>query len=266
MTESEEAAANERPAAIVTGGSRGIGRGICERLGAAGWNVVVNFVRNAAAAEETAAAVRAAGGEATCVQADVAQSADRRRLIDETLASLGRIDALVNNAGVTSPGRLDLLDATEENWDVVFGANLKGPFFLAQAAAKAMIELRRQDVIERGWIVNISSISAFAVSTNRVDYCIAKSGIGMMTRLLAARLAEEGVQAFELQPGVIASDMTAPVQEKYDRLIADGLSPIRRWGRPTDVAEAVAAIVAGAFPFSTGETLHIDGGLHIQRL
>lgn len=266
MTDPPTSNVLSRPAVIVTGGSRGIGRGIGERLANDGWRVAVNYVRNAAAAEEVVQSIESGGGRAVAIQADVSQSKDRRRLVAETMTSFGRLDALVNNAGITSPGRLDLLDATEENWDLVLGANLKGPFFLSQEAAKAIIACRRQGKVARGWIVNVSSISALAASTNRADYCIAKSGVRMMTQLFAARLAEEGIQTFELRPGVIASDMTAPVREKYDAAIADGLSPMRRWGEASDVAEAVAAILGGAFPFSTGDCLHIDGGLHIQRL
>jgi NAD(P)-dependent dehydrogenase (short-subunit alcohol dehydrogenase family) len=149
---------------------------------------------------------------------------------------------------------------------VVFATNLKGPFFLSQVVARKMIELRQAGIIASGKIINISSISAYAVSTNRADYCMAKAAMQMMTWLLADRLAGEAIQVFELCPGVIASDMTAPVQEKYDRLIAEGLTPIRRWGQPEDVGQAVAAIVSGAFPFSTGERINVDGGFHLRRL
>jgi NAD(P)-dependent dehydrogenase (short-subunit alcohol dehydrogenase family) len=178
----------------------------------------------------------------------------------------GRIDVLVNNAGITSPGRKDLLDATEENWDLVFATNLKGPFFLAQLAARQMIELMNAGQIERGTIVNISSISALAGSSNRADYSIAKAAMQMMTWLFADRLASERIWVYEVCPGVIASDMTAPVKEKYDALIEGGLTPIKRWGQPEDVAKAVIALVGGAFPFSTGDRLHVDGGFHIRRL
>jgi 3-oxoacyl-[acyl-carrier protein] reductase len=200
------------------------------------------------------------------VRADVAVAADRAALLDEAASRFGRLDVLVNNAGITSPGRMDLLDATEENWDHVLATNLKGPFFLAQQAARRMIEFRRTGRIQRGTIVNISSISAYAVSTNRADYCIAKSAQPMMTWLLAARLADEQIRVFEICPGVIASDMTEPVREKYDRLIAEGLSPIRRWGEPEDVAKAVSVVVSDALPFTTGERINVDGGFHIRRL
>lgn len=253
-------------AAIVTGASRGIGRAIAVELARQGKAVVVNFVRSQDAAEEVVDSIRAGGGQAVAVQGDVGKSADRERLVAVALREFGRLDVLVNNAGITSPGRRDLLEATEEGWDEVFSTNLKGPFFLAQLAAREMIRLRRNGQIAEGTIVNVSSISAYAVSTNRADYCLAKSALPMMTWLLATRLADESIRVYEICPGVIASDMTAPVQAKYDELIAGGLSPIRRWGQPEDVARAVAAVVSGVFPFSTGERINVDGGFHIRRL
>jgi NAD(P)-dependent dehydrogenase (short-subunit alcohol dehydrogenase family) len=257
---------NSKPVALITGASRGIGRAIALRLAADGHAIVVNYHTNRAAAEEVVASIAAAGGEAVAVQADVGQAADRQRMVGETLSEFGRLDVLVNNAGITSVGRKDLLDATEESWDAVFATNLKGPFFLAQLAAREMIRLVKQNQIEHGTIVNVSSISAYAVSTNRADYCIAKSALRMMTWLLADRLAELHVRVYEVCPGVIASDMTAPVKEKYDKLIAEGMSPIRRWGQPEDVAAAVSMLASGALPFSTGERINVDGGFHIRRL
>lgn len=257
---------SQRPIAIITGGSRGIGRGIAERLAADGFGVVINYFSRRDAADELAAQIAAGGGEAFVVQADIGNTADRVRLVNETLQHFGRLDLLVNNAGITSPGRKDLLEATEEGWDQVFETNLKGPFFLAQHAAREMTKLIAAGTISGGTIINISSISAFAVSTNRADYCIAKSAMQMMTWLFATRLADDGIRVYEICPGVIASDMTAPVQEKYDKLIADGLSPIRRWGQPGDVAAAVAMLASGVLPFSTGERIHVDGGFHIRRL
>ncbi len=216
--------------------------------------------------EQVVATVQQRGGQAIAVRGDVAVAADRHGLVQACLNQWGRLDVLVNNAGITSPGRRDVLEATEEAWDQVFSTNLKGPFFLAQEAARHMVRQIQASEIARGFIVNVSSISAFAVSTNRPDYCIAKAAMQMMTWLYATRLAEESIRVYEVCPGVIASDMTAPVQEKYDRLIADGLSPIRRWGQPEDVARAVASLVSGEFAFSTGERIHVDGGYHIRRL
>jgi NAD(P)-dependent dehydrogenase (short-subunit alcohol dehydrogenase family) len=231
-----------------------------------GYAVVVNYLSNRAAADEVLSQIAAAGGQSAAVQGDVGVAADRVRMVGETLAEFGRIDVLVNNAGITSVGRKDLLEATEESWDTVFATNLKGPFFLAQHVAREMIRLIKASKIESGTIVNVSSISAYAVSSNRGDYCIAKSALQMMTWLLADRLAELRIRVYEVCPGVIASDMTAPVKEKYNLLIADGLSPIRRWGEPDDVAGAVAMLASGALPFSTGERINVDGGFHIRRL
>lgn len=254
------------PAAIVTGASRGIGSAIARELAQQGYAVAVNYLRNEKAAEEVVRQIKVSGGEAIAIRGDVGNAADRKQLIDAALTGFGRLNVLVNNAGITSPGRRDLLEATEESWDEVFATNLKGPFFLAQLAARAMISLRQSGQIPGGTIVNISSISAYAVSTNRADYCLAKSAFPMLTSLLATRLADDNIRVYEICPGVIASDMTAPVRAKYDALIADGLFPIRRWGEPEDVAQAVAAVVSGVFPFSTGERINVDGGFHIRRL
>ncbi|MGI8979140.1 MAG: 3-ketoacyl-ACP reductase [Pirellulaceae bacterium] len=255
-----------KPAALVTGASRGIGRAIALRLAEEGYAVVVNYLRSREKGKQVAGEIEAGGGSAVAVQADVGNGADRQRLLQETLAKFGRLDVLVNNAGITSPGRRDILDATEEGWDEVLATNLKGPFFLAQAAANEMLRLIEAKAMERGTIVNISSISALAVSVNRADYCIAKSALQMMTWLYAERLAPHNIHVFEVCPGIIASDMTEPVKQKYDELIAAGLTPIRRWGKPEDVAAAVASLVRGDIPFSTGERIHVDGGFHIRRL
>jgi NAD(P)-dependent dehydrogenase (short-subunit alcohol dehydrogenase family) len=256
----------ERPVALVTGSSRGIGRGIAQGLAAAGHAVVVNYYRSPEAAEEVVQGIRAGRGHAIALQGDVGDAADRTRLIDGTLSEFGRLDVLVNNAGITSQGRRDLLEATEESWDLVFSTNLKGPFFLAQAAANCRIAAIDAGRIPEGRIINISSISAYAATTNRADYCMAKAAMRMMTQLLAVRLADHSIRVYEVCPGVIESDMTAPVKEKYDRLIAEGLSPIRRWGTPEDVARAVVALTGDAFPFTTGDRINVDGGFHIRRL
>lgn len=252
--------------ALVTGASRGIGRAIALELGRLGFGVIVNYSSRADAADETAMQIDAAGGMGVPVQGDVAVEADRRRLVHAAMESFGRLDLLVNNAGITSQGRKDILEATEESWDKVFNTNLKGPFFLTQLAANEMVRQIGEKKIPCGKIVTISSISAYAVSTNRADYCMTKTALGMMTRLYAQRLADEGINVFEVCPGVIETDMTGPVKEKYDRLISEGLWPIRRWGQPEDVAKAVVAIVEDRFPFSTGQRFDIDGGFHIRSL
>ena len=252
--------------AIVTGGSRGIGRAIALELNRLGYAVLVNFVSNAEAAAEVAVKIHEAGGMAVTLRGDVASAHDREAMVRTAMEKFGRLDLLVNNAGITSPGRKDLLEITEEGWDSVFNTNLKGPFFLSQLAANEMVRGVRGGTIPGGKIINISSISAYAASVDRADYCLTKSAIGMMTHLFAQRLAEEKITVFEICPGVIESDMTAAVKAKYERLIASGLWPIRRWGKPDDVARAVAAIVLDHFPFSTGQRIDVDGGFHIRSL
>jgi 3-oxoacyl-[acyl-carrier protein] reductase len=250
------------PVAIVTGGSRGIGRAIALALAASHHDVVVNYARNADAAREVAAAIERAGRKAKLVQADVSIAADRKRIVDETLSTFGKIDLLVNNAGVAPDVRADLLDATEESFDRLIDINLKGPYFLTQLVARAMIERKTP-----GRIVNVTSVSAYAASTNRGDYCVSKAGLSMMTQLYAARLAGHGINVYEVRPGVIETDMTGPVKGKYDKLIFEGdLTPIKRWGHPEDVAKAVVAVATGLLPFSTGEVINVDGGFHMRRL
>jgi 3-oxoacyl-[acyl-carrier protein] reductase len=254
------------PVSLVTGASRGIGREIALELARLGHVVLVNYRSRQDAADEVVATIHRAGGHAISVQGDVSRAEDRRDLVERAMELGGRLDVLVNNAGITSPGRNDLLEATEESWDRVLATNLKGPFFLAQIAARHMIELVQTGTIPGGKIINISSISAYAMSTDRADYCIAKAGMGAMTLLLADRLAAERIQVFEICPGLIATDMTAPVRAKYDEQLAAGLVPQRRWGQPEDVARAVGAIVNDALPYSTGERINVDGGFHIRRL
>ena len=254
--------------AIVTGGSRGIGRAIAEALGAEGFNVAINYNRNRDAADEAAQGVRAAGGGAHVVQADVAATEDRERLVAETTQQFGPIGLLVNNAGMAPPVRADLLEATEDSFDQVLATNLKGPYFLSQRVANHMVEHRGAFPKDRfPMIVNIGSLSAYASSTNRGEYCVAKAAMGMMTKLFADRLADEGINVYEVRPGIIQTDMTSGVKEKYDRLIVEeGLTPIRRWGQPADLAKAVVALARCDFPFTTGEAINVDGGFHLHRL
>ena len=252
--------------AIVTGASRGIGRGIAVALGTLGWTVIINYRGNAPAAQETADAVSAAGGRALILQADIGVAADREYLVRTTVEKCGRLDLLVNNAGMAPRQRRDLLETTEESYDEVMAVNLKGPFFLTQRVANLMIELLQQGVIEQPKIINIGSMSAYTASVNRGEYCLSKAGLGMMTALFADRLAEYGILVYEVRPGVIATDMTSVVKERYDRLIGEGLTPVRRWGQPGDVAQAVLAIAQGYLPFSTGEVINVDCGFHLRRL
>lgn len=272
--------------ALITGSSRGIGRGIALELARMGMDVVVNYASNKEAAEKTAAdcveAARATGKvvRAEICKSDISLADDREELVDFTKKSFGQLDLLVNNAGITSIGRTDVLEASEENFDRLMAINLKGPYFLTQQVAKWMIEQAgipgtsaetfdrpsAPAVPYRPNIVTISSVSAYTVSTNRGDYCMAKAALGMLTKIYATRLAEYGINVYEVCPGVIASDMTAPVKEKYDRLIGEGLTPIARWGTPEDVGKAVVAIAQGLLPFSTGEVINVDGGFHLRRL
>lgn len=259
------------PVALITGSSRGIGRGIALALASAGYDTVINYAGNEDAARQTAADCESAGRghggvRAHVVRADIGNTADRDAMLAFVRERCGRLDLLVNNAGITSIGRADVLEATEENFDRLMAVNLKGPYFLSQQAGKWMIEQVTKDAERRPKIVTITSVSAYAVSTNRGDYCVAKAGLRMMTRLYAVRLAESGIGVYEVCPGIIESDMTAPVQAKYDRLIRDGLTPIRRWGTPDDVGRAVCAIASGAFAFSTGEVINVDGGFHLRTL
>ncbi len=257
---------SKRQAALVTGASRGIGRAIAVALAGQGWAVAINYRSNAAAAGDTLAQVRAAGGTGAVIQADIAGAADRERLLRETLAHFGRLDLLVNNAGMAPRQRIDMLQMSEASYDEVMAVNLKGPFFLTQAAARIMIDLRAAGTIDTPMIVNIGSMSAYTSSTSRAEYCLSKAGMGMMTALYADRLAEYGINVYEVRPGIIDTDMTSAAKSRYDKRIAEGLTPIARWGQPEDVGRAVAAIAAGALPFSTGEVINVDGGIHLQRL
>ena len=270
--------------ALITGASRGIGRGIALEMAKLGFDLVVNYVGNETAAHQTAqdciAQAQAAGRGilAGICQADVSAAADRQRLIDFTREKFGRLDLLVNNAGVAPTVRADILDAGEESFDRLININVKGPYFLTQLAAKWMIEQgvadrsssasgpRPSTFDSRPKIVTISSISAYTASTNRGDYCIAKAALSMLTPLYAARLAEHGIKVYEIRPGLIATDMTGPVKGKYDQLIAAGLTPIPRWGTPEDIGRAVAAIAQDLLPFSTGEVINVDGGFHLRTL
>jgi len=253
--------------AVVTGSSRGIGRGIALSLAEHGWHIVLNFRSNSGAAEDAQKAVEAAGGGALLVQADMSSQGDLNKLADATLKEYGRIDLLVNNAGVGPRQRTDMLRVGEASYDEVMDINLKGPFFLTQRVANEMIDLQKKGIIREPKIVNISSISAYTSSPARAEYCISKAGMSMMTKLWADRLAEYGINVYEIRPGIIATDLTSVVKDKYDRLILDeGLTPIKRWGLPEDIGKAVLAIAEGLFPFSTGEVINVDGGFHLHRL
>lgn len=232
-----------------------------------GARIAINYAGNAEAAAEALELVKNAGGDGFIVKGDVSVAADRGRMVEETYAHFGRIDLLVNNAGVAPKERADVLDAGEESFDRLFAINLKGPYFLSQAVAKRMMAQTPDAEGFRGRIVTITSISAYTASINRGDYCMVKAGLAMMTKLFAERLAGEGINVYEIRPGIIATDMTGSVKAKYDKLILEqGITPIRRWGLPEDIGRAVRAIAEDRFPFSTGAVFDVDGGFHLQRL
>jgi 3-oxoacyl-[acyl-carrier protein] reductase len=256
----------DRPVALVTGASRGIGRGVALALGGIGYDVAVNYVRDEAAAHAVADSLAALGVRAHVVRADVAVTEDRARLVDEVYATFGRLDLLVNNAGVGPRVRADILEAGEESFDHLVGVNLKGPYFLTQLVANRMIA-RLDPAAPLPKIVIISSISAYTASTNRGDYCVTKAGLAMTAKLYATRLAEHGINVYEIRPGIVDTDMTGPVRERYDDLIRNqGITPIRRWGLPEDVGRAVVAVAQDLLPFSTGQVIDVDGGFHLRRL
>jgi 3-oxoacyl-[acyl-carrier protein] reductase len=267
------AMADPVPVALVTGSSRGIGRGIALELARIGFSVAINFATNRAAAEECKKLCQArspsnSGAIFEIIQADISRGDDRARLVEFVTQRFGWIDLLVNNAGIAPRVRVDILETTEESFDHLLAVNAKGPYFLTQAVANlwASHPDELQSRKRKPKIVTISSVSAYAPSVNRGEYCLSKAALSMLTPLFAVRLAEYGIHVYEVRAGIIATDMTAKVKDKYDRMIADGLTPIERWGTPQDVGRAVAAIAEERFPFSTGEVINVDGGFHLRRL
>ncbi len=252
--------------ALITGASRGIGRGIALELAAHKWSIVINYQSNEQAAIETSERVRENGVDCITVKADIGIPSLREELVQSTIEKYGHIDLLVNNAGIAPKRRLDVLKTTEENYDKIMAVNLKGPFFLSQLVANEMIAGIQSKVMKFAKMINIGSISAYASSPNRAEYCISKAGMSMMTKIYADRLSEYGIHVYEIRPGVIETDMTNVVKQKYDTLIEEGFTPIKRWGQPSDVGKAVAAIAEEYFPFSTGEIINVDGGFHMRRL
>ena len=254
-----------KPTAIVTGGSRGIGYAIARKLGLDGYNIVILATGDPSKYADSLAALTAEGISWHYVRGSIDSTADRQKLVEEAVQKFGRIDVLVNNAGVAPLQRNDLLEMTEESFDRVIGINTKGTLFLTQLVAKQMLQ---QDVIgkKRGTIVNVGSCSAEVSSISRGEYCISKAGLSMVTQLFADRLAAEGILVHEVRPGVIATDMTSTVKAKYDALLEQGVFPIKRWGQPEDVANAVSTLCSDAFLYTTGNYIDIDGGFHIRRL
>jgi 3-oxoacyl-[acyl-carrier protein] reductase len=252
--------------ALVTGGGRGIGLGIARCLAAEGYDLAVVGVRAEERVRETLDTLRALGVDVLYCRADVSDRDARGRMLDAIRQRYGRLDVLVNNAGVAPTVRADILEATEESFERVMRINLQGPYFLTQSVARWMIRQREAEEGFRGCIVNVSSISATVASPSRGEYCLSKAGVSMATQLWAVRLAEYGLSVYEVRPGVIETDMTRAVQDKYDRLIAEGLTLQPRWGYPEDVGKAVAMLARGDLPYSTGQVVMVDGGLTIGRL
>ncbi len=252
--------------ALITGGSRGIGFGIAIALAKEGYDLAINGVREESKVQEALQQLRNSGVDVIYCQGDISNHESRLSIIEKVQAEFGQLNVLVNNAGVAPRERNDILKATEESFDYVVGTNLKGTYFLTQLAANWMVSQKQNDEKFNAYIINVSSISATVASVNRGEYCIAKAGLGMVTQLYAARLGEYGIPVYEIRPGVIATDMTAGVKEKYDKLIGEGLTVQDRWGVPEDIGKAAAALVRGDFPYSTGQVIMVDGGMTLQRL
>jgi 3-oxoacyl-[acyl-carrier protein] reductase len=256
----------QKRVALVTGGARGIGLAISRHLAQAGFDLALCGVREPAHVEAELGELRTLGSDVLYQPCDVADRRAREALIAAVRSRFKRLHVLVNNAGVAPADRRDILEATEESFERVLAVNLRGPYFLSQAAARWMVEQKRRDRSFAGCLVNVGSVSATAASVNRGEYCVAKAGLAMATQLFAARLGEFDIPVYEVRPGIVRTDMTAGVQEKYDRLIAGGLLVQPRWGEPDDVGRAVAMLARGDLRYSTGQVVHVDGGLGVQRL
>ena len=257
---------SKKKVAIITGSGRGIGRGMAIALAKAGWSIVINDIGNPDPPKETLDLVHAEGAEGLIVLADITKAADRERIVNETQEKFGQIDLLCNNAGIGPRVRMDMLEINEQSMHEVIEVNAIGPYFLTQVVAKIMIRLIAEKKIDHAKIINTGSISAYTSSTSRPEYCVSKAMVAMNTLLYADRLANEGINVYEIRPGIIKTPMTEVVKEKYDKLIDDGILPIKRWGQPEDIAKAVVAIAEGYLPYSTGQIIDVDGGFHIQRL
>jgi NAD(P)-dependent dehydrogenase (short-subunit alcohol dehydrogenase family) len=252
--------------AFITGGTRGIGFGIAMALGKAGFDLALNGMRNEGEVADALEEVRKLGVNVAYFQGNIAVREDRQAMFDKILSHFGAVNVLVNNAGIAPRERADILHAKEEIWDEVMEINLKGPYFLTQLFASYFVEMKVKNPLFDATIINVSSISAFVASVNRGEYCISKAGIAMATKLWATRLGEYDIPVYEIQPGIIKTDMTAGVVEKYDKLFQEGISLQRRWGLPDDVGKVAAMLAQGNLPYATGQVIKVDGGLNIQRL
>lgn len=254
--------------ALVTGGSRGIGRAICIELAESGFALLINYNDDLEAAEQTRQRVEKAGAPADVCQADVSATSHRDLLVSYTMERFGRVDLLVNCAGIAPKVRKDILETDEETFDHILKTNLYAPYFLTQRVAREMIELIQSKAIPGAAIVNISSIRSYTAARNYGEYCISKAGVSMVTKLFAVRLAEYGINVYEISPGIIETDMTSAesVRDYYNKKMANGMTPINRWGKANEVAKAVGSVARGDFPFSTGAVFHVDGGWHLREL
>jgi len=252
--------------ALITGGTRGIGLGIAVELAKAGFDLAINGKRDEAMVKPVLDELGNFGVDVAYFKGDVSNKEDRLQMVEAILNQFGKINVLVNNAGIAPLERKDILEATEESFEMVLNVNLQGPYFLTQLVANRMINIRHQLADEFFCIINISSVSATVASVNRGEYCISKAGIAMATKLWAVRLGEFDIPVYEIQPGVIRTDMTAGVQQKYDQLFANGLAIQKRWGIPSDVGKVAAVMATGSMPYSTGQVVVVDGGMTIQRL
>ena len=252
--------------AFITGGTRGIGFGIAVALGKAGFDLALNGMRNEGEVADALEEVRKLGVNVAYFQGNIAVREDRQAMFDKILSHFGAVNVLVNNAGIAPRERADILHAKEEIWDEVMDINLKGPYFLTQLFASYFVEMKLKNPLFDATIINVSSISAFVASVNRGEYCISKAGIAMATKLWATRLGEYDIPVYEIQPGIIKTDMTSGVVEKYDKLFQEGISLQRRWGLPDDVGKVAAMLAQGNLPYATGQVIKVDGGLNIQRL
>lgn len=252
--------------ALITGGSRGIGLGIARSLANAGFDLAINGVRSEKEVLQPLEDLRQLGADVIYCQGDVGDKEARKTILEKIKSHFGKLNVLINNAGVAPKERKDILEATEESFEYVLRTNLTSSYFLSQSAANWMINQKKTDQDFKAAIINISSISATVASVNRGEYCIAKAGMSMSTQLFAVRLGEYNIPVYEVRPGVIATDMTSKVTEKYDKLINEGLCVQKRWGLPDDVGKAVASLATDNFPYSTGQVIMVDGGMTIPRL
>ena len=252
--------------ALITGGTRGIGLGIAIELAKAGFDLALNGIRDEETVESVLEDLRLLGTRVAYFRGDVSMKEDRSNLVHAVCKHLDRVNVLVNNAGVAPLERRDILDATEESFEQVLHVNLRGPYFLTQLMANQMIETKKFMPDEFFCIINVSSVSATVASVNRGEYCISKAGIAMATKLWAARLGEFDIPVYEIQPGVIRTDMTSGVEKKYDLLFQNGLAIQSRWGLPSDVGKVAAAMATGSMPYSTGQVVMVDGGMTVPRL